>query len=209
MAPRRARSRAVCPRNRRTPASGLARRLSPRRSVVSSLQPMDPLDPAVAKTAAFLEHATALHGRYRAGQIHAHVPAALSDSGRTLEELVSEHLPASHSALQAASRGLFFSLPVAFDAAESIGPYLAIVDRDASGEPYRFLDMGALIATQPFGENDPAAISAILESLPFVVSRYAHSEYQTILSLRLKAALNRIAPAGTPRHFVVNTGAEP
>ena len=48
----------------------------------------------------------------------------------------------------------------------------------------------------------------MLESLPFVVSRYAHSEYQTALSLRLKAELNRIAPAGTPRHFVVNTGAE-
>src|SRR5436189_86748 len=46
------------------------------------------------------------------------------------------------------------------------------------------------------------------ESLPFVTSRYAHSEYQTTLSLRLKAELNRIAPAGTPRHFVVNTGAE-
>ena len=41
-----------------------------------------------------------------------------------------------------------------------------------------------------------------------MTSRYAHSEYQTVLSLRLKAALTRIAPAGTPRHFVVNTGAE-
>ena len=40
------------------------------------------------------------------------------------------------------------------------------------------------------------------------MSRYAHSEYQTALSLRLKAELNRIAPAGTPRHFIVNTGAE-
>ncbi len=29
-----------------------------------------------------------------------------------------------------------------------------------------------------------------------------------MLSLRLKAELNRIAPAGTPRHFIVNTGAE-
>jgi 4-aminobutyrate aminotransferase-like enzyme len=169
---------------------------------------MDLLDPAVARTAAYLERATQLHARYRAGQIHAHVPDALCDVARSLEDLVSEHLPASHAALQAASRGLFFSLPVAFDATESIGPYLAIVDRDAAGEPYRFLDMGALIATHPFGENDPAAIRAILQELPFVVSRYAHSEYQTVVSLRLKAALNRIAPAGTPRHFVVNTGAE-
>jgi 4-aminobutyrate aminotransferase-like enzyme len=169
---------------------------------------MDPLDPAVARTAEFLEHATSLHAQYRAGQIHVHVPEGLSDGGRALEDLVSEQLPASHAALQAASRGLFFSLPVAFDASESIGPYLAIVDRDPAGEPYRFLDMGALIATHPFGENDPAAIRAILDALPFVVARYAHSEYQTVLSLQMKVALNTIAPAGTPRHFVVNTGAE-
>jgi L-lysine 6-transaminase len=97
---------------------------------------------------------------------------------------------------------------VAFDPAESVGPYLAIIDRDAAGQAYRFLDMGALIATQAFGENDPVVVQAILESLPFVISRYAHSEYQTVLSLRLKSELNRIAPAGTPRHFVVNTGGE-
>ena len=36
------------------------------------------------------------------------------------------------------------------------------------------------------------------------MSRYAHSEYQTALSLQLKAELNRIAPAGTPRHFIVD-----
>ncbi len=169
---------------------------------------MAPIDPAVARTAAFLERASSLHAQYRAGEIHVRVPVALGDATRPLEDLVSEHLPASHAALQAAARGLFFSLPVAFDASESIGPYLAVVDRDPSGEPYRFLDMGALIATQAFGENDPAAIRAILEALPFVVSRYAHSEYQTVLSLRMKAALNTVAPAGTPRHFVVNTGAE-
>ena len=169
---------------------------------------MPPIDPAVARTAAFLDHATALHAQYRAGEIHVRVPRDFSDGARPLEDLVSEHLPASHAALQAAARGLFFSLPVAFDASESVGPYLAVIDRDPAGEPYRFLDMGALIATQPFGENDPAAIRAILDALPFVVSRYAHSEYQTVLSLRLKAALNTIAPAGTPRHFVVNTGAE-
>jgi 4-aminobutyrate aminotransferase-like enzyme len=137
-----------------------------------------------------------------------HVPEALRDSERPLEDLVAQHLPASHAALQAASRSLFFSLPVAFDPGESVGPYLAIIDRDGGGEPYRFLDMGALIATHAFGENDPAMVRTILESLPFVTARYAHSEYQTVLSLRLKAELNRIAPAGTPRHFVVNTGGE-
>src|SRR5262249_27343477 len=125
-----------------------------------------------------------------------------------IDQIVAQQLRASHAALSAASRSLFFSLPVAFDPTESVGPYLAVVDRDANGEPYRFLDMGALIATHAFGENDPAIVRAIVESLPFVASRYAHSEYQTTLSLRLKAELNRIAPAGAPRHFIVNTGAE-
>jgi 4-aminobutyrate aminotransferase-like enzyme len=158
--------------------------------------------------AEFLANAARLNARYRAGEMHASVPEALCDGEHALEELVARHFPESHAALQAASRSLFFSLPVAFDPAESVGPYLAVVDRDAAGQPYRFLDMGALIATHAFGENDPAVIRAVVESLPFVVSRYAHSEYETVLSLRLKAALNRIAPAGTPRHFVVNTGAE-
>ena len=136
------------------------------------------------------------------------MPEALKDSQRSIEKLVEQHLAASHAALEGASRSLFFSLPVAFNPAESVGPYLAVIDRDADGQPYRFLDMGSLIATNAFGENDPAVVRAVLESLPFVTSRYAHSEYQTVLSLRLKAELNRIAPAGTPRHFVVNTGAE-
>ena len=68
--------------------------------------------------------------------------------------------------------------------------------------------MGALIATQAFGENDPTVVRADPRIAAVVTSRYAHSEYQTALSLRLKAELNRIAPAGTPRHFIVNTGAE-
>jgi 4-aminobutyrate aminotransferase-like enzyme len=160
------------------------------------------------RAAEYLEKVEQLNAQYRAGQIHVHLPEALNDGARTLEELVEQHLPASHAALTAAARSLFFSLPVAFDPAESVGPYLAIVDRDSRGQPYRFLDMGALIATHAFGENDPGVARAILESLPYVTSRYAHSEYQTVLSLRLKAELNRIAPAGAPRHFVVNTGAE-
>ena len=165
-------------------------------------------DPAVSRAAEFLDRVTQLNARYRAGEMRVHVPEALHDGERPLEDLVAQHLPVSHAALQAASRSLFFSLPVAFDPAESVGPYLAIIDRDGSGQPYRFLDMGALIATHAFGENDPAMVRTILESLPFVTARYAHSEYQTVLSLRLKAELNRIAPAGTPRHFVVNTGGE-
>lgn len=156
----------------------------------------------------YLEHAAELDARYHDGQMHVHVPEVLQHDQRPLEDLVADVFPRSNAALQAASRSLFFSLPVAFDPATSVGPYLAILDGDADGRPYRFLDMGALIATQAFGENDPGAIRAILDSLPFVVSRYAHSEYQTVLSLKLKAELNRIAPVGTPRHFVVNTGAE-
>src|SRR4051812_34270641 len=145
---------------------------------------------AVPHLTAFLQNVISLNARYRAGALQAYVPAALYQSDGGLEELIEALLPASHAALQNASRGLFWSLPVAFDPAESVGPYLAAVDRDASGRPYRFLDMGALVATSAFGENDPRVVAAILESLPFVISRYAHSEYQTTLSLRLKAALN-------------------
>src|SRR6476646_2330178 len=156
-------------------------------------------DPPASHVQAFMDHATRLDARYRAGEIHAHVPDALIDRDRPLDALVEQWLPASHAALAAASRSLFFSLPVAFDPTESVGPYLAIVDRDPAGAPYRFLDMGALIATNAFGENDPTLVRAVVESLPFILSRYAHSEYQTTLSLRFKSELNRIAPAGTPR----------
>ncbi len=169
---------------------------------------MNTFDATISNATRTLEHIAELNTRYRAGEVHVYVPEALQDSEHTLEQLVERYLPASHVSLEAASRSLFFSLPVAFNPAESVGPYLAVVDLDAAGRPYRFLDMGALIATNAFGENEPTLVRAILESLPFVSSRYAHSEYQTSLSLRFKSELNRIAPAGTPRHFVVNTGAE-
>ena len=160
------------------------------------------------RAAAFLERVAQLNARYRAGEMRVHVPEELRDGERSLEDLVEQHLPASHARSRprraaCSSRCRWPSIPPSRSGRTS-----AIVDRDAAGEPYRFLDMGALIATQAFGENDPAVVRAVLESLPFVTSRYAHSEYQTVLSLRLKAELNRIAPAGTPRHFVVNTGAE-
>ena len=169
---------------------------------------MDGFENALKRAAATLARIAQLNATYRSGGMHAHVPDGLGDGSRPLDDLVAEHLPRSQEALEAACSGLFFSLPVAFDPAESVGPYLAAVDRDAAGEPFRFLDMGALIATQAFGENDPRIVAAVIDALPYVASRYAHSEYQTILSLRLKAALNRIAPTGTPRHFIVNTGAE-
>jgi len=155
----------------------------------------------------YLARVGCLHERYRRGEIHANVPAALQGE-EPLDDLIRRCLPASSAMLDAASHSLFYSLPVAFDPAHSVGPYLATADRDGDGEPYRFIDMGAMIATQAFGENDPGVVEALLRDLPYAASRYAHSEYQTALSLRMKAALDRIAPAGTPRHFVVNTGAE-
>ncbi|MCM2332841.1 MAG: aminotransferase class III-fold pyridoxal phosphate-dependent enzyme [Anaeromyxobacteraceae bacterium] len=163
---------------------------------------------AQGEAARYLERVLALQARYRAGQIHVSVPPRFADPAVTLEKAVARDLPASQAALDAAANGLFSSLPVAFDPAESVGPYLATLDRASDGEPYRFMDLGALIATQPFGENDPGVIASVLRGLPFVASRYAHSEYQTTLSLKLKGALSRIAPAGTPRFFIVNTGAE-
>ena len=169
---------------------------------------MNAFDTAHHTLSVDLDRLAALHRCYRNGRIHVHVPDALREGDGPLDELTREHLPASDAALEAASRSLFWSLPVAFDPAHSIGPFLATIDRDSGGQPYRFLDMGAMIATQAFGENDPTILEAILDRLPYVFSRYAHSEYQTEVSLRLKAELNRIAPAGTPRHFVVNTGAE-
>ena len=165
-------------------------------------------DASLQHVAAYAERVTELNALYRAGKLKVHVPRGLHESEASLDDLVVQLLPASHAALQDASQGLFFSLPVAFDPSESVGPYLAAADRDAAGLPYRFLDMGAQIATHAFGENDPDVVRAVLDSLPFITDRYAHSEYQTTLSLKLKSALNRIAPTGTPRHFIVNTGAE-
>ena len=140
--------------------------------------------------------------------ICARTPEALKDFDRPLEECIATCFPQSHALLEAAKNSLFYSLPIAFDPALGAECYLATVDRDENGEPWRFIDMGAQIATRVFGENDPGLVEAMRAGLPDIVNRYAHSEYQTITSLRFKAALDRIAPKGTPRHFVVNTGAE-
>ncbi len=140
--------------------------------------------------------------------IHARTPDGLKDFDRPIEDCIAECMPQSHALLAAARNSLFYSLPVAFDPAQGRGAYLASLDRAEDGEPWRFIDMGAMIATQAFGENDPGITEALRAALPGLVSRYAHSEYQTVTSLRFKAALDRIAPEGMPRHFVVNTGAE-
>ena len=170
--------------------------------------PADPIPAAQAEVARYLARIAALQASYRAGDIRVRVPPRFADADTLLEKAVARDLPASQAALDAAKDGLFSSLPLAFDPSESVGPYLATVDRDPNGEPYRFIDLGALIATQPFGENDLEVVASVLRGLPFVASRYAHSEYQTTLSLKVKAALGRIAPAGTPRYVMVNTGAE-
>ena len=169
---------------------------------------MTRLTAALAATTKYLDRVASLQAQYGAGKIHVHVPNGFLDDDRPLADVVAAGLPISHAALTGASNGLFYSLPIAFDPAESVGPYLATADRDPSGESFRFIDLGALIASQPFGENDPEIVASVLRDLPYVVTRYAHSEYQTLLSLRLKTALDGVAPEGTPRHFVVNTGAE-
>ena len=91
---------------------------------------MKTFNAAVSRVAESLEQVAQLNARYRAGEVHAYVPEALRDGERSLEKLVEQHLPASHAALEAASRSLFFSLPVAFNPAESVGPYLAVIDRE-------------------------------------------------------------------------------
>ena len=125
---------------------------------------MDAISTGLDRAAAFLDRVAQLNAKYRAGEIRAHVPERLRDGEESLENLVAALFPLSTRALAAASNSLFYSLPVAFDPAESVGPYLAIVDRGKAGEPYRFLDMGALIATHAFGENDPAVVRAIVDS---------------------------------------------
>lgn len=138
----------------------------------------------------------------------ARTPEALKDFDRPLDDCIPSCFPQSHALFEQARNSLFYSLPVAFDPARGTGAYLATIDNDENGEPWRFIDMGAQIATCAFGENDPGITEALRGALPHLVNRYAHSEYQTVTSLRFKAALDQIAPEGMPRHFVVNTGAE-
>src|SRR5437867_4281934 len=103
------------------------------------MQCMSDLRGEVSRVSAYVDRVVGLNQQYRSGEMRAYVPAVLHDSSRSLDELVEHYLPASHAALAAASRSLFFSLPVAFDPGESVGPHLAIADRDDSGRPYRFL----------------------------------------------------------------------
>src|SRR5947208_15024447 len=103
---------------------------------------MNTLNAAVARVAESLDQVAQLNARYPAGEVHAYVPEALRDSERSLEKLVEHCLPASHAAFEAASRALFFPLPVAFNPAESGGPYPAGMRREPDGRPSRSPDMG-------------------------------------------------------------------
>src|SRR6185503_323447 len=87
--------------------------------------------------ARYLERAADLHRRYRAGQVHVRTPQGLREANRPIDDLIATYLPVSHEALEQARNALFYSLPVAFDPGEGIGPYLATADRDEHGEPYR------------------------------------------------------------------------
>ena len=137
---------------------------------------MDVIATGLDLAAALLERVGQLNARYRAGEIHAPTcPSGCATATSRSRTRVARGLR-HQRALDAGTRTACSctSLPVAFEPGESVGPYLAIVDRDEAGEPYRFLDMGALIATHAFGENDPAVVRAVLDSLPFVTDRYAH-----------------------------------
>jgi hypothetical protein len=126
-----------------------------------------PLHEALEHASQFLDRVTELNAQYRAGKLHVHVPRALHDSEGSLEDLVAQLLPASHAALQSASQGLFFSPPVAFDPSESVGPYLAIADRDSSGS--RPLPRhGRAHRDARVRRKRSDVVRAVLESPPFV-----------------------------------------
>src|ERR671931_2635202 len=98
------------------------------------------LEDALASCAGYVSDAARLEARYRAGEIRVHVPPGLLDLERPFADAIAAALPASHAVLQAASNGLFYSLPVAYEPRESVGPYLATVDRDAAGGAIKVLD---------------------------------------------------------------------
>jgi hypothetical protein len=93
---------------------------------------MTDLEAPVQAVASFVERVGQLNAEYRTGKLRVNVPAELLEHDRPLDDVVSAFLPASRRALDGASQGLFLSLPVAFDAFESVGPYLATVDSDSS-----------------------------------------------------------------------------
>ena len=163
----------------------------------------------VVHAAGFVERAADLDRRYRAGGLHVQVPGALADAERrsTSSSSISFRRRTPRSRRRRAACSSRCRWP-------SIPPSRSVrISRSSiatpAGEPYRFLDMGALIATQRLRRERSGGGPRPCSSRCRSSSRATPTpNIRPTLSLRLKAELNRIAPAGTPRHFVVNTGAE-
>ena len=170
---------------------------------------MDIFDGTVSRVAESLERVAQLNARYRAGEVHAYVPEALRDSERSLEELVR----GASAGFACRARGRLAQ------------PVLLAAGRVRSGRVGRTVPRGRRSRRRrpavPLSRHGRAHRHAGLRrersggrpgdrSSRCRSSRRATRTPNTrpSLSLRLKAELNRIAPAGTPRHFIVNTGAE-
>ena len=105
----------------------------------------------------------------------------------------------SHAALQAASRSLFFSLPVGV---RSGGVRRARIWRSSiairRANRIAFSTWARSSRPQAFGENDPAVVRGdARRRCRSSTSRYAHSEYQTVAvaAAQGRAEPHRIRPA--------------
>ena len=65
---------------------------------------MDVFRDSLARAQATLRRIEELDAEYRAGRIHVHVPEALLDGARPLDELTQQLFSASHAAFEAADR---------------------------------------------------------------------------------------------------------
>ncbi len=169
---------------------------------------LPPLSEALATAAQRLLQIQFLNDCYRLGGMNIHLPPGLDNLSEPIDDLAARLFPDSHRAFVAASGGLISALPVVFDPGLSVGPFLAVRDRDPTGQPYYFLDLGAQIASHPFGHNDPDIVAAVMPAISEMADRFALSEYQAIQSVAFTEQISKIAPPGTPRFFIVNTGAE-
>ena len=156
------------------------------------------IDGDLARVSEYLTRVVNLNRDYRSGAVHAYVPEALLDNERTLEELVEQHLPASQAALTAASQSLFLSLPVAFDPAESVGPYLAAIDRDLpplrtfgyqaafqAGLNAAIASLGAIFARGTTGKGQQVEVSAQECLVTILELTYPFWPYMGLIASRL------------------------
>jgi len=122
---------------------------------------MDVTDTGLSRVAAFLERCAQLHSRYRAGRIRASVPDGLRDGSRPLDSVVAEYLPRSQRALEAAARGLFYSLPVAFD--PDYATWRAYANH--AWPAFYFIGRDGRIRHTHVGEGDYAGSEAVIRAL--------------------------------------------